>query len=106
MSNPYIFTQTKFATYIKGLLTNHSIELTDEEETATQFEKGGDAKKLAEMVFDVETSHLTISDDSGVLGGISLVNEYDHRLKAPTTEIYNNSMAVEHLVPQYEVDEE
>ena len=102
MSNPYIFTQATVATYIKGLLVAHSVEFVDEEGTSTEFAVGGNAEEMAEMVFDVETSHLTISDESGVLGGMSFVNEYCHKLKSPITELYNYSMAVEHLVPQHE----
>lgn len=106
MLNPNIFTQAAFATYVKGLLVAHSIDFVDEEETVTTFAVGGNAEELAEMAFDVETSHLTISDESGVLGGMSFVNEYCQRRKAPITELYNYSVAIEHLAPKYEEDEE
>lgn len=99
MSNPCVFTQTTFAKYAKGLLANHDVEFTDEEETSTMFKKGGDHTKLASMAFEGEVGHLSLTSDEGLLGGISLVNEYDPTRKCQTTEIYNYSMACEHLVP-------
>lgn len=105
MSNPCLFVQSTFAQYVKGLLENHSVEFTDEEDESTMFEKGGDHEALAQMVCDVDTSNLTIISEEGVLGGICLVNEYDHDKNCQTIEIYNYSCACEHLIPQDDEEE-
>ena len=102
MSNPCMFTQATFTTYAKTLLTDHSLVFVDEEQTATKFAKGGDHAELARMACDVDTSHMTISNEDGELGTIFLVNEYDFDKECQTVEIYNHSLGVDSLVPQDE----
>ena len=105
MSNSRIFTQAAFAEFAKGLLVDHSVSFTNEEGDTESYKKGGDHNELAEDVFSVDTGMLTIANESGVSGNAWLINEYSEKHGETVTDIYNNGMSVEHLMPSFDDEE-
>ncbi len=93
--------KNEFKAYAKELLEQYNIEFADEEGTSVLYNEMAQLDELVKSVFSVEISHLTIiekDDIDGVLGGITLVNEYDHKRQCETSEVQNYSHSVEHLI--------
>lgn len=99
VSSSTIFTQPEFAVYVKDLLVTHSIEFVDEENEWAVFTMGSDGDKLAALACGIDNSKITLANGSGVLGVITLVNEYDYDRNLQTVETREYSAGVKHLAP-------
>ena len=105
MSNTSIFTQSELSEYVKVLLTDYRIELTNEEDDTESF-ANGEHEQLAEAVFDVDTSVMTLNNAKDErVGNIHLVNEWNDARKQPTTEIFNYSMSLVGVVAGFDDEE-
>lgn len=91
-------TKTEFTAYANTLLKDHAIIFGDEENDLRSYSVGGDGYELMRDVFNVENSSLTMIKEGNTLGGITLINEYDHKRECPVVEVYNYSDACRHLI--------
>ena len=97
--------------FTQSLLASHGVELcydgVDPDVEGTFF-KTGEHEALAQAIENsnadkgVDTVHLTVSDDDGVLGGISIVNHLDSDGQPLGAEIDNwsdqcKTLVVDHI---------